>query len=50
MKTGFYYVYILLSERVPPHFYTGFTEDLEARLVHHNAVVAKQRRRARHVP
>ncbi len=37
MKTGFFYVYMLRSESEPPHFYTGFTEHLEARLVHHNS-------------
>ena len=36
MKTGFFYVYILRSE-AKPRFYTGFTEDLDARLVHHNS-------------
>ena len=30
-------VYILRSESEPPHFYTGFTENLEARLAHHNS-------------
>lgn len=34
---GFYYVYILRSEKHPEHFYAGFTEDLEARLKAHNA-------------
>ena len=33
MKTGFFYVYILRTEADPPHFYTGFTENLDARLV-----------------
>ena len=37
MRTGFYYVYILRSVTEPPHFYTGFTEDLEARIRHHNS-------------
>ena len=37
MKTSFSYVYILRSESSPPHFYTGFTENLEARLSHHNS-------------
>ena len=37
MKTGFFYVYILRSEADPPHFYTGFTEALDARLAHHNS-------------
>jgi putative endonuclease len=36
MKADFFYVYILHSEDEPTHFYAGFTEDLEARLVHHN--------------
>ena len=37
MKTGFYYVYILRSDAEPPHFYAGFTEDLDSRLKHHNS-------------
>ncbi len=37
MKTGFFYVYILTTEKEPNHFYTGFTEDLPARLAHHNS-------------
>jgi predicted GIY-YIG superfamily endonuclease len=37
MKTGFFYVYILRSDSEPAHFYTGFTEDLQVRLAHHNA-------------
>jgi predicted GIY-YIG superfamily endonuclease len=37
MKTGFFYVYILKSESDPPHFYTGFTEDLKSRFKHHNS-------------
>ena len=37
MKTGFFYAYILQSESDPPHFYTGFTENLESRLAHHNS-------------
>ena len=37
MKTGLYYVYILRSESEPPHFYTGFTESLDARLARHNS-------------
>jgi putative endonuclease len=37
MKTGFFFVYILRSGLQPPHFYTGFTENLEARLAHHNS-------------
>ena len=37
MKTGFFYVYILRTVTEPPHFYTGFTENLESRLVHHNS-------------
>ena len=37
MKTGFFYVYILRSEACPPHFYAGFTEDLDGRLAHHNS-------------
>ena len=37
MKSGFFYVYILRTDADPPHFYTGFTEDLDGRLVHHNS-------------
>ena len=37
MKTGFLYVYILQSQSDLPHFYTGFTEDLDSRLIHHNS-------------
>jgi predicted GIY-YIG superfamily endonuclease len=37
MNTGFFYVYILRSEADPPHFYTGFTENLEARPAHHDS-------------
>jgi len=37
MKTDFSYVYILRSESDPPHFYTGFTENLDSRLAHHNS-------------
>jgi putative endonuclease len=33
----FFYVYILKSVQEPFHFYTGFTEDLVARLKHHNS-------------
>ncbi|MBE9546105.1 MAG: GIY-YIG nuclease family protein [Proteobacteria bacterium] len=33
----FYYVYILQSEIEPERFYTGFTEDLDARLKSHNS-------------
>lgn len=37
VKTGFFYVYILASNQDVGRFYTGFTEDLQARLVHHNS-------------
>ena len=37
MKTGFFYVYLLCTDSDPAHFYTGFTEDLQARLAHHNS-------------
>ena len=37
MATQFFYTYILQSKFHPSHFYTGFTEDLEARLSHHNS-------------
>jgi len=33
----FYYTYILQSESNPSRFYTGFTENLDARLAHHNS-------------
>ncbi len=33
----FYYVYILQSKSEPKHYYTGFTENLEARLKAHNS-------------
>jgi predicted GIY-YIG superfamily endonuclease len=33
----FYYVYILQSEVDQKRFYTGFTEDLDARLKSHNS-------------
>jgi len=33
MKNGFYYVYILRTVTQLPHFYAGFTEDLDARTV-----------------
>jgi len=32
----FFYVYILQSELIEGHFYSGFTEDLQARLKKHN--------------
>jgi putative endonuclease len=31
------YVYILQSQQDPEHFYTGITDDLDARLSKHNA-------------
>ena len=31
------YVYILQSEQSAEHFYTGFTDDLDARLSKHNS-------------
>ncbi len=37
MKTNHYYVYILTSIVDPQRHYTGFTEDLQDRLKHHNA-------------
>jgi predicted GIY-YIG superfamily endonuclease len=33
---NFFYVYILESQNDPQRHYTGFTEDLRSRLVHHN--------------
>ena len=36
VKRKYFYVYILRSQTDPPHFYSGFTEDLEERLAHHN--------------
>lgn len=32
----FYFVYILRSCKYPDRYYTGFTEDLEARIKEHN--------------
>ena len=37
MSAGFFYVYILRSDSEPPHFYVGFTENLQSRLKHHNS-------------
>lgn len=37
MKNTFHYVYILVSESDNTCHYTGFTQDLEARLQAHNA-------------
>ncbi len=37
MTTGPFYVYILRTLSDPPRFYTGFTENLDARLIHHNS-------------
>jgi predicted GIY-YIG superfamily endonuclease len=37
LNPGFFYVYILRTETSPSHFYTGFTENLQARLEHHNS-------------
>ena len=37
MNTGFFYVYILQTQANPPHFYTGFTENLDSRFAHHNS-------------
>lgn len=34
---NFYYVYILVSDENPEIHYTGFTEDLDARLKKHNS-------------
>jgi len=33
----FFHVYILQSDSDPGHFYTGFTEELDARLRSHNS-------------
>jgi putative endonuclease len=44
----FTYVYILQSETDPRHFYTGRTDDLRRRLLHHN--VGKVRHRAKWKP
>ena len=33
----YYYVYILQSLMDTQHYYTGFTEDMKARLEHHNS-------------
>lgn len=32
-----FYVYIIQSEIFPKQFYTGFSEDIESRLIGHNA-------------
>ncbi len=37
MRMKFYYVYVLQSEIDQERFYTGFTEDLNARLKSHNS-------------
>ena len=37
MQTGYFHAFILRSESEHPHFYTGFTENLEARLAHQNS-------------
>jgi hypothetical protein len=37
LSMGFYYVYILRSEKHTEHFYAGFTEDLDVRLKAHSA-------------
>jgi len=37
MKISFFYVYIIQSHSHGEHFYTGFTEDIEDRLKHHNS-------------
>ena len=36
MSKSFHYVYILRSKADPAVHYTGFTENLETRLQHHN--------------
>jgi len=37
VKAKYFYVYILLSKVHGEHFYSGFTEDLDDRLKHHNS-------------
>ena len=37
LNTGFFYVYILRTDSTPPRFYTGFTENLQTRVKHHNS-------------
>jgi putative endonuclease len=37
MKNNFFYVYIIRSLSQEGHFYTGYTEDVDDRLKHHNA-------------
>jgi len=37
MKHTFFYVYILRSKAGGDHFYSGFTEDIDDRLKHHNS-------------
>jgi predicted GIY-YIG superfamily endonuclease len=34
---SFFYVYILQSEAIPGHFYTGITDNLQERLKKHNS-------------
>ncbi len=36
MKSKFFYAYIIKSLSQEGHFYTGYTEDLDDRLKHHN--------------
>jgi len=36
MLMAYYYVYILKSVGFPDRYYTGFTEDLDARIKEHN--------------
>ncbi len=36
MEQEFYYVYILESLNIPGSYYTGYTSDIEKRLVKHN--------------
>ena len=37
MKPKFYYVYIIHSLKNTDHYYTGYTQDLDDRLKHHNS-------------
>ncbi len=37
MKAKFFYTYIIQSSERGEHFYSGFTEDLDDRLKHHNS-------------
>jgi predicted GIY-YIG superfamily endonuclease len=33
---SFHYVYVIVSQSAPEHYYIGFTDNLDDRLKHHN--------------